>query len=62
MWKIANVELTSRLFIGTALYPSPKIMLGAIQASGAQVITVSIRRQNPQQNSGESFWQITDFF
>lgn len=35
----------SRLLIGSALYPSPAIMHEAVQASGAEIITLSLRRQ-----------------
>ncbi|MDJ0835965.1 MAG: thiazole synthase [Acidobacteriota bacterium] len=58
MWEIADRELDSRLFIGTALYPSPEIMLESIRASGSQVITVSLRRQAPDQGGGQSFWDL----
>src|SRR5260221_11548411 len=34
----------SRLLIGSALYPSPAIMQAAIRASGAAIVTVSLRR------------------
>ncbi|MBS0358616.1 MAG: thiazole synthase [Proteobacteria bacterium] len=53
---IANTLLKSRLFLGTAQYPSLEIMQQAIVASGANVITTSVRRQSPNQQSGESFW------
>ncbi len=55
-WTIAGQHLQSRLFIGTALYPSLEIMRQAILASGAEVITVSLRRQSPQQQEGAAFW------
>ena len=55
-WHIGGKELNSRLFIGSALYPSPEIMRDAIKASESEVVTVSLRRQNPGQQSGESFW------
>lgn len=42
---IAGVELDSRFFLGTARYPSPAILQQAIQASGAQVVTVGLKRQ-----------------
>jgi len=42
-----NVALTSRLMLGTAQYPSPAVLLEAIAASGAEVITVSLRREGP---------------
>lgn len=57
-WSLADTLLQSRLLIGSALYPSPDIMRQAIQASGSQVVTVSIRRQNPSDQSGQAFWQI----
>lgn len=43
-WRIGDVDLTSRLFIGTSGYPNRHVMLEAIAASGAEVATVSIRR------------------
>lgn len=58
MLKIANKELDSRLFVGTALYPSPEIMKEAILASGAQVVTVSLRRQAPGTKGGGQFWDF----
>ena len=42
--EIAGRHLNSRLFIGTAGYPNRQVMLDAITASGAEVVTVSIRR------------------
>lgn len=54
---IYGTELDSRLLIGSALYPSPKIMKDSISASGAEVVTLSLSRQNPQANGGQEFWQ-----
>lgn len=55
---IYGTKLNSRLFVGSALYPSPQIMRDSITASGAQVVTLSISRQNPQQQGGQNFWNI----
>jgi thiazole synthase len=55
-WTLAGRHLQNRLFIGTALYPSLEIMRQAVLASGAEVITVSLRRQAPQQQEGAAFW------
>lgn len=55
---IYGTELSSRLLIGSALYPSPHIMQEAIQASGAEVVTLSLSRQNPQAQGGQAFWQL----
>ncbi|RMD95396.1 MAG: thiazole synthase [Alphaproteobacteria bacterium] len=43
-----GVELTSRLMLGTAQYPSPAVLRAAIAASGTQVITVSLRREGAE--------------
>ena len=41
---IAGTKLTSRLFAGSARYPNHQVMLDALAASGAEVVTASIRR------------------
>jgi len=46
-WKIKDLEFTSRLLVGTAKYPSPEAMEAAITASGAEIVTVAIRRMDP---------------
>lgn len=48
----------SRFLIGSALYPSPKIMADSVKASGSQIITVSLRRQSPEKEGGKSFWDF----
>lgn len=57
-WQIGGKKLNSRMFIGSALYPSPAIMEESIRASGAQVVTVSLRRQGVNKEAGEGFWNI----
>ncbi|AWB65343.1 thiazole synthase [Saccharobesus litoralis] len=47
----------SRLLVGSALYPSPKVMTDSIKASGSQIVTLSLRRQSPEQKGGQVFWQ-----
>ena len=44
-WRIGGRTLHSRFLLGTAGYPSPAVMQQAIAASGAQVVTVGLRRQ-----------------
>jgi len=58
MWSLADKQIESRLFIGSALYPSPQIMQDAIKASGSEVVTVSLRRQSPQTGGGNQFWDL----
>src|SRR5262245_33838526 len=43
--RIGEVELASRFFLGTAGYPSPRVLQEAIAASGTQVATVALKRQ-----------------
>ncbi|MFN3673287.1 MAG: thiazole synthase, partial [Bosea sp. (in: a-proteobacteria)] len=43
-WSLAGVTLQSRLMIGTAHYPTPEIMVAAIAASGAEIVTMAMRR------------------
>ncbi|MEJ2043198.1 MAG: thiazole synthase [Reinekea sp.] len=57
MLNIAGEQINSRLLLGTALYPSPALMQKAIQASGTGIVTVSLRRQQPQNNAGDGFWR-----
>ncbi len=42
--QIADQSFTSRLILGTAGYPNQQVMLDALAASGAEMVTVSIRR------------------
>ncbi len=54
---IANKSFDSRLIIGTARYPNQQVMLDAIEASGAQVVTVAIRRVSLD-GAGESIFDL----
>jgi thiazole synthase len=53
-----GVDLSSRLLLGTARYPSPQILADAVKASGAEVVTVSLRREAGPERGGQSFWTI----
>ncbi len=53
-----GVELSSRLLLGSARYPSPKILAEAIEASQAEVVTVSLRREAAAERGGQSFWSF----
>jgi thiazole synthase len=41
---IAGRTFRSRLMIGTSRYPNQQVMLDAIEASGAEIVTVAVRR------------------
>jgi thiazole synthase len=51
--------LTSRLLLGTALYPSPEIMRRAVEAAAPAVLTVSLRRESGRNaGAGQRFWEL----
>jgi thiazole synthase len=53
-----DVELASPLMLGTARFPSPAILGAAIQASGTQAVTVSLRREMGGDLAGQRFWSM----
>ncbi|MBW4051543.1 MAG: thiazole synthase [Proteobacteria bacterium] len=58
MLRLYDTELRSRLLLGTARYPSPSLLAESVKASGAQVVTVSLRRESGGERSGQGFWSI----
>ncbi len=52
---LADTPLDSRFLLGTAGYPSPEILRRAIEASGAQVVTMGLRRQLAHGASANEF-------
>lgn len=56
--KLYSTEVSSRLLLGTAQYPSPKILQESIVASGSQIITVSVRRESSSDKAGQHFWSL----
>ena len=57
---IAGVTYGSRLLIGTARYPNMQVMLKSVEASGAEIVTVGIRRLNMHDESGEGVLDLLD--
>jgi thiazole synthase len=58
--KIADREFRSRLFVGTGKYKSFQEMVLAHEASGAEVVTVAVRRVNLTDKSKESMLDYID--
>jgi thiazole synthase len=50
---LGGVEFDSRLFVGTGKFASVEIMVKAVAASGAQLVTVALRRVNPGRPSDD---------
>ncbi|MHA7773117.1 thiazole synthase [Roseibium sp. M-1] len=51
-------QIASRFLLGTAQYPSPKILGEAVKASGTDILTVSLRRESAGTGSGGKFWEL----
>jgi thiazole synthase len=51
-------RFSSRLLLGSALYPSPEIFQRAVKTSGTQIVTVSLRRESARERAGQDFWRI----
>mgnify|MGYP000957788487 FL=1 len=56
LWDIGGRRLRSRLLLGTARYPSLAVLQQAIAASGAEIVTVSLRRESATERAGTRFW------
>src|SRR5258708_15138150 len=58
MLKVYGTELRSGLFLGTSRYPSPAILVEAVKASRAQVVTVSLQRESGGERARQGFWSV----
>ena len=59
-FKIAGREFRSRLMVGTGKYASMEQMAHALEASGAEVVTVAVRRVNVSDRNKESLLDFID--
>jgi thiazole synthase len=57
---IAGKTFASRLIVGTGKYPSPAVMVQAHEASGADMVTVAVRRVNISDRTKESLLDVID--
>ena len=58
--KIGTYEFRSRLIVGTGKYPSTDVMRDAHEASGAEMVTVAIRRIHLDDPSGKTLLDYID--
>jgi thiazole synthase len=54
---IAGKTLRSRLIVGTGKYKTLPLMREALEASGADMVTVAVRRVDLSDKSPDSFWK-----
>lgn len=55
---IDQKTIHSRLWVGSAAYPSPKIMQQAIRQAAAGIITVSLRRETRKRGDSDDFFHM----
>src|SRR5262252_9177058 len=58
---IAGTELRSRLFLGTGKYRTDEEMLAALEASGAELITVALRRLDLDDPNRRTILDVIDW-
>jgi len=59
---VYDLELPSRLLLGTARYPSPAILEQSVRAAQAAVVTVALRREASAERAGQGFWSLVRGF
>jgi thiazole synthase len=59
-WRLAGRAFHSRLLVGTGKYASPELMREAIAASGAEIVTVAVRRVDLSRPEGDSLLDRID--
>ncbi|MCP1200227.1 thiazole synthase [Notoacmeibacter sp. MSK16QG-6] len=57
MTSFYGYEPKSRLFLGTAQYPSPKVLEDAVRAAEVDIVTVSLRREGAD-GAGQAFFDL----
>lgn len=58
--RLGPISITSRLIVGTGKYANYEVMQEAIEASGAHVITVAVRRERLVDSQGRSILDFID--
>ncbi len=58
--RLGPVTITSRLIVGTGKYRTYEIMAEALDASGAEVVTVAVRRERLVDSEGRSLLDFID--
>lgn len=60
MLTLYGKTFASRLLLGTAQYPSPESLKRAVKVSGAEIVTVSLRRESARARTGQGFWALIE--
>lgn len=60
MLELYGTRFTSRMLLGTAGYASPDVLRQAVETSGAEIVTVSLRRESARARTGQGFWALIE--
>ncbi|AGB74488.1 MULTISPECIES: thiazole synthase [Rhizobium] len=58
MLELYGTQITSRLLLGTARYPSPAVLAEAVKRSQTGIVTVSLRRETAGGRNGGAFFEM----
>ncbi|MDQ0457892.1 thiazole synthase [Rhizobium paknamense] len=58
MLTLYDRQVSSRLLLGTARYPSPAILAEAVRRSATEIVTVSLRRETAGGKAGGAFFEL----
>ncbi len=59
-WELAGRQLSSRLILGTARYPSHQVLAESLAAAGVELATVAIRRAQPGTGSDDVYTLVRE--
>ena len=60
MLELCGARFSSRMLLGTAGYSSPDVLRQAVEISGAEIVTVSLRRESARARTGQGFWALIE--
>jgi thiazole synthase len=60
MLELYGKTFASRMLLGTAGYSSPDVLRQAVEASGVDIVTVSLRRESARARTGQGFWELIE--
>jgi len=60
MLELCGTSFSSRMLLGTAGYSSPDVLRQAVEISGAEIVTVSLRRESARARTGQGFLALIE--
>lgn len=57
-WEVAGKKMRSRVILGTSRYPSAQVLMDCLAAAEVEMVTVGLRRVNPQQTESDNLYTM----